>query len=77
MQAPRSGCLTYRSKSSPGVGGTQRLPRFIDLQKVLMMMRTSQPVGKEEVTLKLGFVDGVVPQGQPLSYSKHLHACRH
>jgi enoyl-CoA hydratase/3-hydroxyacyl-CoA dehydrogenase len=55
----------------PGFGGTQRLPRLIGLQKALMMMLTSQPVGGNEA-LKLGLVDALVPQDQLLSKAREL-----
>ena len=45
---------------SPGMGGTQRLPRLIPRSKALQMMVTGDPVGPDEA-LALGLVDKVVP----------------
>jgi enoyl-CoA hydratase/carnithine racemase len=45
---------------SPGMGGTQRLPRLIPRSKALQMMVTGDPVGPQEA-LALGLVDNVVP----------------
>lgn len=44
---------------SPGMGGTQRLPRLIPRSKALQMMVTGDPVGPEEA-LALGIVDKLV-----------------
>lgn len=44
---------------SPGMGGTQRLPRLIPRSKALQMMVTGDPVGPDEA-LALGLVDKVV-----------------
>jgi enoyl-CoA hydratase/carnithine racemase len=46
---------------SPGMGGTQRLPRLISRSKALQMMVTGEPVGPEEA-LQLGIVDRVFPE---------------
>jgi enoyl-CoA hydratase/carnithine racemase len=46
---------------SPGMGGTQRLPRLIPKSKALHMMVTGEPVGPEEA-LQLGIVDRVVAE---------------
>ena len=45
---------------SPGMGGTQRLPRLIPRNKALQMMVTGDPVDPDEA-LTLGLVDRVVP----------------
>lgn len=55
----------------PGFGGTQRLPRLVGLQKGLMMMLTSAPVGDKEA-LALGLVDAVVPAEQLLPRARAL-----
>lgn len=46
---------------SPGMGGTQRLPRLIPRSKALHMMVTGQPVQPEEA-LALGIVDRLLPE---------------
>ncbi len=46
---------------SPGMGGTQRLPRLIPKSRALHMMVTGDPVGPEEA-LQLGIVDRVLPE---------------
>lgn len=46
---------------SPGMGGTQRLPRLIPKSRALHMMVTGEPVGPEEA-LQLGLVDRVFPE---------------
>lgn len=46
---------------SPGMGGTQRLPRLIPKSRALHMMVTGDPVGPEEA-LQLGLVDRVFPE---------------
>lgn len=48
---------------SPGMGGTQRLPRLIGRSKALQMMVTGDPVGPEEA-LVLGIVDRLIPADQ-------------
>lgn len=45
---------------SPGMGGTQRLPRLIPRSRALHMMVTGEPVGPEEA-LALGIVDRLIP----------------
>ena len=45
---------------SPGMGGTQRLPRLISRSKALQMMVTGDPVGPDEA-LQLGILDRVLP----------------
>lgn len=47
---------------SPGMGGTQRLPRLIPKSRALMMMVTGDPVQPEEA-LALGIVDRIIPEG--------------
>lgn len=44
---------------SPGMGGTQRLPRLIPKSRALHMMVTGEPVSPEEA-LALGIVDRVI-----------------
>jgi enoyl-CoA hydratase/carnithine racemase len=46
---------------SPGMGGTQRLPRLIPRSKALHMMVTGEPVQPEEA-LALGIVDRLIPE---------------
>lgn len=46
---------------SPGMGGTQRLPRLIPRSKALHMMVTGEPVQPEEA-LALGIVDRLLPE---------------
>jgi enoyl-CoA hydratase/carnithine racemase len=46
---------------SPGMGGTQRLPRLIPKSKALHMMVTGESVGPEEA-LSLGIVDRLCPE---------------
>jgi enoyl-CoA hydratase len=46
---------------SPGMGGTQRLPRLIPKSRALHMMVTGEPVGPEEA-LQLGLVDRVIAE---------------
>lgn len=48
---------------SPGMGGTQRLPRLIPKSKALHMMVTGDPVGPEDA-LALGLIDRVIPAEQ-------------
>jgi enoyl-CoA hydratase/carnithine racemase len=45
---------------SPGMGGTQRLPRLISRSKALHMMVTGEAVGPEEA-LAIGLVDRLFP----------------
>jgi enoyl-CoA hydratase/carnithine racemase len=45
---------------SPGMGGTQRLPRLIAKSRALHMMVTGEPIGPDEA-LALGIVDKLVP----------------
>lgn len=46
---------------SPGMGGTQRLPRLIAKSRALHMMVTGDPIGPDEA-LQLGVVDRVFPE---------------
>jgi enoyl-CoA hydratase/carnithine racemase len=46
---------------SPGMGGTQRLPRLIPKSRALQMMVTGEPVGPGEA-LEWGIVDRVLPE---------------
>jgi enoyl-CoA hydratase/carnithine racemase len=46
---------------SPGMGGTQRLPRLIPKSRALHMMVTGEPVGPDEA-LQLGLVDRLFPE---------------
>lgn len=46
---------------SPGMGGTQRLPRLISKSRALHMMVTGDAVGPDEA-LQLGIVDRVFPE---------------
>ena len=46
---------------SPGMGGTQRLPRLIQKSKALHLMVTGEPVLPAEA-LALGLVDRVIPE---------------
>lgn len=46
---------------SPGMGGTQRLPRLIPKSRALHMMVTGEPVAPEE-GLQLGIVDRLFPE---------------
>ena len=45
----------------PGFGGTKRLPRLVGLRKGLEMILSGDPVSASEA-LKIGLVDGLVPQ---------------
>ncbi len=46
---------------SPGMGGTQRLPRLIPKSRALHMMVTGDPVGPDEAQ-QAGIVDRVIPE---------------
>lgn len=48
---------------SPGMGGTQRLPRLIARSRALHMMVTGDPVGPDEA-LQAGIVDRVIAEEQ-------------
>ena len=60
---------------SPGMGGTQRLPRLIPKSRALHMMVTGEPVAPEQA-LELGIVDRVFPeeslQAEVLKYAQKL-----
>ena len=62
---------------SPGMGGTQRLPRLIPKSRALHMMVTGEPIGPEQA-LEWGIVDRVFPeegfQGEVLKYAQKLAA---
>jgi len=62
---------------SPGMGGTQRLPRLIGRSKALHMLVTGEPVGPEEA-LALGIVDRLFPaeqfEAEVMAYAKKLAA---
>jgi enoyl-CoA hydratase/carnithine racemase len=62
---------------SPGMGGTQRLPRLIPKSRALHMMITGEPVGPEEA-LGLGLVDRLFPEDrlndETLQYARKLAA---
>jgi enoyl-CoA hydratase/carnithine racemase len=55
---------------SPGMGGTQRLPRLISKSRALHMMVTGEPVGPEEA-LGLGLVDRVFPEDKLAEETMH------
>jgi enoyl-CoA hydratase/carnithine racemase len=60
---------------SPGMGGTQRLPRLIPKSRALHMMVTGEPIGPEEA-LQFGIVDRVFPEesvrGEVQKYAQKL-----
>lgn len=60
---------------SPGMGGTQRLPRLIPKSRALHLMVTGEPVGPEEA-LALGIVDRVFPEDklaeEAMAYARKL-----
>ncbi|KAE8654647.1 Peroxisomal fatty acid beta-oxidation multifunctional protein AIM1 [Hibiscus syriacus] len=60
----------------PGLGGTQRLPRLIGLQKAIEIMLSSKPIMSEEGK-KLGLIDAIVPSEEtdkigPVSEAKEV-----
>lgn len=55
---------------SPGMGGTQRLPRLIPKSKALHMMVTGEPIGPDEA-LALGIVDRVI---EPATFDQEVQA---
>ncbi len=57
----RLGLVEVNLGLSPGMGGTQRLPRLIPRSRALHMMVTGEPVGPDEA-LQLGIVDRVFPE---------------
>jgi len=62
---------------SPGMGGTQRLPRLIPKSRALHMMVTGDPIGPEEA-LSLGILDRVLPaesfEQELMTYAQKLAA---
>ncbi|NBS47010.1 MAG: enoyl-CoA hydratase/isomerase family protein [Betaproteobacteria bacterium] len=62
---------------SPGMGGTQRLPRLIPKSRALHMMVTGESIGPDEA-LALGLVDRVIEAEQfdaeVMAYAKRLAA---
>ena len=57
----RIGLAEVNLALSPGMGGTQRLPRLIPKSRALHMMVTGEPIGPEEA-LQLGIVERVFPE---------------
>jgi enoyl-CoA hydratase/carnithine racemase len=62
---------------SPGMGGTQRLPRLIPKSRALHMMVTGEPVDPA-AALALGIVDAVIPEAEfeahVMAYARKLAA---
>ena len=62
---------------SPGMGGTQRLPRLIPKSKALHMMVTGESIGPDDA-LALGILDRVIPSGsfedEVMAYARKLAA---
>jgi enoyl-CoA hydratase/carnithine racemase len=62
---------------SPGMGGTQRLPRLIPKSRALHMMVTGDPIGPEEA-LSFGILDRLVPaetfEQELMAYARKLAA---
>lgn len=60
---------------SPGMGGTQRLPRLIARSRALHLMVTGEPIGADEA-LQLGIIDRVFPEEklaeEVMSYARKL-----
>jgi enoyl-CoA hydratase/carnithine racemase len=73
----RIGLAEVNLALSPGMGGTQRLPRLIPKSRALHMMVTGEPVTPEQA-LELGIVDRVFPeetlQGEVQKYAQKLAA---
>ena len=73
----RIGLAEVNLALSPGMGGTQRLPRLIPKSRALHMMVTGEPVGPEQA-LEWGIVDRVFPeesfQDEVLKYAQKLAA---
>jgi enoyl-CoA hydratase/carnithine racemase len=71
----RIGLAEVNLALSPGMGGTQRLPRLIPKSRALHMMVTGEPVTPEQA-LELGIVDRVFPeeslQGEVQKYAQKL-----
>ena len=57
----RIGLAEVNLALSPGMGGTQRLPRLIPKSRALHMMVTGEPLGPEQA-LEWGIVDRVFPE---------------
>lgn len=55
----------------PGAGGTQRLPRLIEIDKALAMLLGGDPVGSREA-LELGLVDRLSPASGLIATAKAL-----
>eukprot|EP00854_Cymbomonas_tetramitiformis_P018996 gene18996-22708_t len=53
----------------PGMGGTQRLPRLVGLQKAMQMILTSKPIKAQEAK-KFGLVSQIVPPSDLLATAK-------
>jgi enoyl-CoA hydratase len=62
---------------SPGMGGTQRLPRLIPRSKALHMMVTGESIGPDEA-LSLGILDRLIEaerfEDEVLAYARKLAA---
>lgn len=60
---------------SPGMGGTQRLPRLISKSRALHLMVTGESIGPDEA-LGLGMVDRVIPaetfDAEVMAYARKL-----
>ena len=73
----RIGLAEVNLALSPGMGGTQRLPRLIPKSKALHMMVTGEPVTPEQA-LQLGILDRVLPeeslQSEVKAYAQKLAA---
>ena len=73
----RIGLAEVNLALSPGMGGTQRLPRLIPKSKALHMMVTGEPVAPEQA-LELGILDRVLPeeslQSEVKAYAQKLAA---
>lgn len=55
----------------PGMGGTQRLPRYVGKPKAIEMLLVGDPISSQEAKA-LGLVNTVVPETELLRYSKGL-----
>lgn len=55
----------------PGAGGTQRLPRLIDVDKALQMLLGGDSVGSKEA-LELGLIDGLATADNLIAKAKAL-----
>lgn len=53
----------------PGYGGTQRLPRLVGRGRALEILLSGEPLSAAEA-LRIGLVNGVVPQGELLAHSR-------